>query len=209
MFRQLSCENSNQSIFLYFNTQNYWKPWQPIRHHHSCALNNKWRDNMTRVGVIGMINSGLSIPGPPTRPHYRENYVSLARLLYRQSNAMHSVRSSFVLDISLYQIRFFQFNKLTAHCSLLSPFLQITCRILLPRSWSPFLIFCTNWPGFQTYVMISYFSPESERSELPTVSLNCLALEAWLKYFLPTQRETFLSRSNSPVCPKFEELLSS
>ena len=62
---------------------------------------------MTRVGVIGMINSGLSIPGPPTTPHYRENYVSLARLLYRQSNAMHSVRSSFVLDISLYQIRFF------------------------------------------------------------------------------------------------------
>ena len=56
--------------------------------------------------------------------------------------------------------------------------------------------------------MISYFSPESERSELPTVSLNCLALEAWLKYFLPTQRETFLSRNNSPVCGKFEELLS-
>ena len=77
--RQLSCENSNQNIFLYFNTQNYWKPWQPIKHHHSCALNNKWRDNMTRVGVIGMINSGLSIPGPPTTPHYRENYVSLAR----------------------------------------------------------------------------------------------------------------------------------
>ena len=64
----------------------------------------------------------------------------------------------------------------------------VTASLLI--SWSPFLIFCTNWPGFQTYdVMISNFPPGSENSELPTVSLNCLALPAWLKYFLPTQWE--------------------
>ena len=128
---------------------------------------------------------------------------------------MHSLRSSFVLDSFFNQIRIWLFSSINPlDCSLTSPSLQpsynlsyFTASLLI--SWSPFLIFCTNWPGFQTYVMISNFSPRSENSELPTVSLNCLGLPAWLKYFLPTQRETFLSRNNSPVCWKFEELLSS